>query len=167
MPHTTLLLLDGYNVIHKIESLEKELRQGLQNARQKLAFFLLDWKKRKNFKGKLAVVFDGQSENFLDVNETIGDVKFYYSYKDSDADNHIIAILKKDKKPSRIIVITDDNYIRNHCKIYGAQVKPVSFLIQKERKKNQTPVTSGDDKHISIHDVHDINAYLKQKWGVD
>lgn len=164
--NTQLLLIDGYNVIHKIDALKAELQRNLENSRKKLALYLNDWKHQCGFKGAISVVFDGQSANYLDSVESYHGIKFYYSYKDSDADNHIIAMLKSHNCPSSITVITDDNYIKNHCKVYGARSKPVSYLTVPKIKKPAPKDNHTSYKQIPHKDIVDINDYVRKKWGI-
>lgn len=164
--NTQLLLIDGYNVIHKIDALKAELQRNLEKSRKKLALYLNDWKRQCGFKGVIAVVFDGQSATYLDSVESYHGIKFYYSYKDSDADNHIIAMLKSHSRPGSITVISDDNYIRNHCKVYGARFKPVSYLTLPKSKKPERKADHTSHKKIPHKDIVDINDYVRKKWGI-
>jgi len=43
MPSPILLLVDGYNVIHRILELKTNLAAGLENARLKLALLISAW----------------------------------------------------------------------------------------------------------------------------
>jgi predicted RNA-binding protein with PIN domain len=161
-----MLLIDGYNVIYKIDSLKSEMKRDLQNARKKLAIFLNSWKQQCGYKGRIAVVFDGQSATYLDSVESCNGIKFYYSYRDSDADNHIIAMIKSHSCPSTITVITDDNYIKNHCKVYGARTEPVSYLNKAKKKQPHVKETDLSRKEIPPKHIEDINEYVRKKWGI-
>jgi len=163
------VIIDGYNAIHKIEELKNVLLQNIEQSREKFALYLQRWKRYTQFKGAILVFFDGQSQNYLDSISSSHGIEFYFSYHDSDADNHIIAYLKTAKKGNRILVITDDNYIRNHCKIYHADCENVSFLWEKKRISSNTSVSDNyarRKKPLTQKDKNDINHYLKNKWGI-
>ena len=46
------LILDGYNVIHKIPELYALLKKDLERARDGLAGYLLSWSRQNNFSGQ-------------------------------------------------------------------------------------------------------------------
>jgi len=163
------VVIDGYNAIHKIEELKTILLQDIERSREKFALYLQRWKRYTHFKGSVLVFFDGQSQNYLDSMSSLHGIQFYFSYHDSDADNHIIAYLKAAGKDKRILVITDDNYIRNHCKIYHADFENVAFLWN-NTKRRATSATANKSiskkKQLTQKVKNDINHYLKDKWGI-
>ncbi|MBU1863375.1 MAG: hypothetical protein KKH94_06930, partial [Candidatus Omnitrophica bacterium] len=89
-----------------------------------------------------------------------------------DADARIIAMIQSSHAPQATTVISDDTYIRNHCKVYGAQIKPVSSLIARapqisgacKKTKSSAHLQS---KKISPAAKNSINQFLKKEWGIE
>lgn len=159
------IIIDGYNAIYKLSSLKTSHQESSETARDKFALFLQKWQRQISFKGTIYVVFDGQSQNYLDEKSTVHGIHFCFSYHDSDADNYIISMLKREGKQKKFLVVTDDNYIRNHCKVYSADWKSVAYLTQKKKYvKNKNTILS--NKNISHIDQISINKYLKEQWGI-
>lgn len=158
------LIIDGYNVIYKIPELKKALDVSLEKARNELALYLSKWKSERKFHGQICVVFDGKSEIYSDSVETCRGIKFIFSSTTAKADNEIISILKTVSSPNNIIVVTDDNYIKNHCRVYHAGHKFVSFLVTNVNSKNLKEELSKPT--ISHSEQERINKDLKDIWGI-
>ena len=168
------LIVDGYNVIYKIPKLRAVLDKSLEKARNTLGSFLLAWKKEAGFHGKIIVAFDGQSENILDQMSSYHGITFLFSSKEEDADCMIISLLKENANSSRakITVVTDDNYIANHCRVYQAEIRSVAWLSSTESTQKADRSTKGRNasstqKRISRKNQQEINQYLKGIWGID
>ncbi|MFH0731302.1 MAG: NYN domain-containing protein [Candidatus Omnitrophota bacterium] len=154
------LILDGYNVIHKIPQLAKCLEESLQAAREAAANYMLTWKRTRGFSGKVSIVFDGK-DIFSDTGEAPGGIAFIYTAQKHGADDHIISMVKRAQQPEKIIVITSDNYVTNNCRAHGATVKPVDFLLLPAKVKGGQHEKIIDDKTAD-----EINAFLKKRWGI-
>ena len=57
MGSTRILLIDGYNVIHRVPKLRPSLAAGLENARMKLALQVANWGRAQQAY-KFVIVFD-------------------------------------------------------------------------------------------------------------
>ena len=56
------LILDGYNVIHELPELKKNLLLSLEDARAALVNFMQIWVNNHAYKGKINIIFDGTDE---------------------------------------------------------------------------------------------------------
>ena len=56
------LILDGYNVIHDLPVLKKNLMLSLEGARTALVNFMQIWANNHAYKGKINIIFDGTDE---------------------------------------------------------------------------------------------------------
>ena len=56
------LILDGYNVIHDLPVLKKNLILSLEGARTALVNFMQIWSNNHAYKGKINIIFDGTDE---------------------------------------------------------------------------------------------------------
>ncbi len=156
------LILDGYNVIHKIPRLGLLASKSLRESREALCFFINEWKRDARYKGRVTIVFDGQDDAAPGFeNAAIYGINIIYSKGSIDADKKIISMIKNSSKPSDITVISDDNYVRNNSKAHGANVNGVKFLIDGAPSKE-----AGPDKAIDPKAESEINEYLKKIWKI-
>ncbi len=137
-------IIDGYNVIHKIPELEAKLQESLENARNALIMEIQSWKRR--YAGaKVYIVFDGRSEGIFDDPPTrIFGIDRVFTSSGESADDRIISMVRSAEDPSLITVISDDNHVRNGCKMHRAQVQYASF-VGRSRKKPRGPVNRVND----------------------
>ena len=156
------LILDGYNVIHQVPELAGQLDGGPERARKALAGFLLAWKGTSKYRGGICVVFDGKRGRY-GAGTVHGGIRCVYTGTEQKADDRIVSMIKKAQVPAKITVISNDNYIANHCRVYGAKIKPVQFLLQGQGSKAKR---RRSEKEIDPATAKDINDFLKGEWGL-
>ena len=154
------LILDGYNVIHKIPQLRQHLDKSLEDARMALASFVLTWGRTHSHQGKITIVFDGRDTVCSNTGNNLCGVSCIYTKTKQDADDRIIAMVRNNPNSKEIIVISDDNYVTNNCKAHGAQVRSASFLLQSKAQD-----AAQEDKIIDSKTEHEINEWLKKEYG--
>ena len=155
------IILDGYNVIHAIPQLERHLDKKLKSAREALATFMVNWRRKRNYKGDICIVFDGKDDGYHTTHDNISGVHCVYTTTKQDADGYIVSMVKEARDPASVTVVSNDNYVANNSRAHGARIKPVDFLLTAQRGKAKSP-----DKVIDPKTAHDINAFLKKKWGL-
>lgn len=156
-----LIILDGYNIIYKIPDLLKKLDISLEAARQGLADLMLSKDTRSRYKGKLCVVFDvrGEPGEGDDYFEERG-IRCIYA---NDADSRIIRIIKEAGPGSKILVISADNRVLNHCKAYSVSIDSPKNLIKTPRNNNETV----PEKNLDEDEIKNINDELREEWGLN
>ena len=155
------LILDGYNVIHKIPQLRHHRDKSLEDARMALASFVLTWGRTHSHKGKITIVFDGRDTVCSNAGNSLCGVSCIYTKTKQEADDRIIAIVRNNPNSKEIIVISDDNYVTNNCKAHGAQVKSAGFLLQSKAHQ-----ATQKEKTIDSKTEHEINEWLKKEYGL-
>ena len=155
------LILDGYNIIHKIPQLKHHLDKSLEDARMALASFVLTWGRTHGHQGKITIVFDGRDTVCSNAGNSLCGVSCIYTKTKQEADDRIIAMVRNSPNSNEIIVISDDNYVTNNCKARGAQVRSSAFLLQPK-----TQEAAHDDKIIDSKTEHEINEWLKKEYGL-
>lgn len=157
-------ILDGYNIIHKIPALEKQLEKNLQSARDALLRFCKSLLQSRGDVEKITVVFDGASDVFSDA-EAWGSVEVIYTATGEDADDRILDYLKK-ISTRRVIVVSDDNYVCNNARAMKARIiSGTDFFSGKTRlsgakKTNRLSKGNEPGKKISVQDQNKItNEY--------
>lgn len=170
-----ILIVDGYNVIHKIPSLKSHLGTSLESARNALVSYMAQWRVRCKFTGDIRIVFDGKNELYGpmgSVQMTPPGICCFFSHSTEEADTYIVRMLKAEATSSEITVVTDDTFIQNHCKVYSAHSQPVSYLETQsisgiKKKHERYKASGGSTKNISHTDKQEINNYLKKVWKME
>jgi len=131
------IILDGYNVIHKISGMKEKLAESLEAARKALALYLSGWRRRYP-NARVSIVFDGRDNGFpSEQNTKLAGITCVFTHSGETADERIISIIRKSVNPRNITVITEDNSIRNSSRAYGAEVKKIDFLLPHRKKKEK------------------------------
>ena len=159
------LILDGYNVIHKIPSLRNHLKRSLEEARKALANFIIT-RASSYDKSSISIVFDGR-DGIINTGSVLSGIKCIYTKTRQEADDLIISLIRNSPNPRNITVISDDNYVANNCKAHGAKVKPVHCLLQKKTLPSQrkTPSSKDSEKLIDGKTADKITAMLRKEYG--
>lgn len=125
-PMMKTYLLDGYNLIFSIPELEFSAGQSLELARDEL-FHLCDklLAKRKDVE-EIHIVFDGRSEYASLENDSYGRINVIYTATGQSADEVIVELLEHLKLGKKASVVSNDNFVRNHARVYGASKMYVS-----------------------------------------
>ena len=161
-----IIIVDGYNVINALPTLEVKIDQSLEAARLALANHLLKWK--NSF--KIYLVFDGRNEMLTDNPASLlSGIECIFTRSKEKADDRIIKMLRDFSADKvEITVISNDNYIRNNCRAYGAHIEAPAYLLGKSRKdpnkKNDKNQSGG--KIIDPALEKEINDSLKKAWKI-
>lgn len=116
-----ILILDAYNVIHKIKKLDAALDRDLRAGRNALIQYCSELVSRRGDISKIILVFDGKTE-FHDYQDRLPPkIKTVYSDTDEDADERIILILEEMANVSGKCVVSDDNFVRNTARAHKAK----------------------------------------------
>ena len=158
------LLLDAYNVIHKLPELSVKLQVSLRESRRALLNFMVDWRQMNGHKGQIYIVYDGQDEIVNTEGSKLWGIKCVFTGSKEEADDRLISIVRKSSNPSGIIVISEDGKVSNGCKIYGANVENPVFLKRKKKKKNSIN-EFGSKGVLSCSDKRAIDKYYKDALG--
>ena len=162
------ILVDGYNVIHKIPELEEKLDVSLEQARDGLVAMCNQWiALRKDYEG-IMVVFDGKSHIGRTDFASFGNVKMIYTETGETADDRIVHICRENMKTHEFLVITDDRAVQSGSRINNASVISVSrFLGVQRAKKAKAANQNIDDRKLSPDQMRRINATLAKEWGIE
>lgn len=146
-------LIDGNNVIGKIQSLGNLQKKDKQGSREKLAH-LVD-RFFANKKVSVFLHFDGFANQKIQTNK----IKIVYSDKIS-ADEKIKEQIEAENNKRILVVVSSDRNVREFAKVCGCDVNS-SEDFGKEITKNQSP----DDEESRIQAIDDIDSF-KKMFGV-
>jgi len=156
------IILDGYNVIHKVPKLSAKLEESLEEARKALALFVSGWK-RKYVGAEACIVFDGRGSAAIDRScIRLCGIECFFTVKKESADDRIIAIVRDSGNPRDILVISDDNNIRNNCRSLGAKVEYTSFLQPTKKRTSREEPSTGQDKIMYAYKKDEITDYYEE-----
>lgn len=119
MSEQRVILIDGYNLVHRAPELKPGPDRTLREARQKLVN-LLSWAIGSG-EARFIVVFDGSEQHGRD--ESSGRVEVRYSKPPEKADD-LIRRLVEDlvDRVERLTVVTADLEVARHARAMGADI---------------------------------------------
>lgn len=162
-----ILIIDGYNAISKIKEFDVKKDISLETARLSFIRALAYSPKIKNSFDSIIIVFDGRSEDIGMTSNSYGAIKAIFTNKDHDADNVIVSLLKKVRREDKVSVCSDDNFVRNHAKVFSADIIAVTALsqiISLKRKKGGSII---EKENLPEKEFNEITKELKKCWGID
>ncbi|MFO7734388.1 MAG: NYN domain-containing protein [Candidatus Aminicenantes bacterium] len=167
MSATKLLLIDGYNVIHRVPELRPSLAAGLESARMRLALQVSTWG-RTHQAYECLIVFDGDAQFAGGRDQRLSGVRCLFSVKSHGGDDEIIRFVREYQGSAPdITVVSDDNKVGNNCRALGAAVQPSGFIMSaKARPRAGRLKGSADGKAIDRKTAAAINEELKKKFGL-
>jgi len=156
-------IIDGYNVIHKVDGL---IDRKIEDCRQGLLKLIEIYRPQGSLRNNVTVVFDGT----IDISNPpkSGSVRVIFS-EHKTADDKIKKLVECSSNPRHIVVVSDDKEIIYYCRSLGAQIKSVkdflSFLKKRNISKNRKTDTQAKDKpSLDSELAKQITADLKDIW---
>ena len=113
-------VLDGYNVIHAVPSLNRLLDKSLEAAREELIHLCARFKKGRSDVKKMVIVFDGKSEHEDLPQKSFPGLQIIFTRTSEDADDRIISVLEGINRSEHVFVVSDDNYVCNQARTHNA-----------------------------------------------
>ncbi len=114
-----LIIIDGYNVIHRTPQLKPSSDRTLRESREKLVN-LLSWMMGGN-DARFLVVFDGTESMARD--DSSGRVEVRYSKLPDKADDVIRRLVEDQvERVDRVTVVTADLEVARHARAMGADI---------------------------------------------
>jgi len=160
------LIIDGYNAINRIREFNAKKDISLEASRLSFIKALINFRQKNSLFDKVIIVFDGKGESLGLTREVYGAVEVLFSNKNRDADKVIVDILKISSEENKITVSSDDNFIKNHTRVFRCEImdiKTLSDLISLKKKAVKSKII---EKELGNKDQDDITNELKKYWGV-
>jgi len=144
----TTLIVDGYNAINAIPETRKKLKDGLLDARSLLIVMTREYVRSSGYIDDFCVVFDGQ-DRYRHLDRLIPRGGGQVFSRTGLGDEKIIDTVKRYSEKNRVIVASDDNFIKNMSRGYRASVISPEDLAGKKKKlrtKNKNEEKHPDKK---------------------
>ncbi|MBI4004108.1 MAG: NYN domain-containing protein [Candidatus Omnitrophica bacterium] len=141
------LILDGYNVIHAVPQLSRQLDRGLQPAREALVRLCEAYRARRGDIGHIYVVFDGRDDEFAGASEQPrGRVTLCFTRAPEEADQRILRLIEAER-PGRCVVVSNDNEVFNNARAYGARVISAQEFVQQMQPARPVKASRARPRH--------------------
>jgi predicted RNA-binding protein with PIN domain len=162
----TTLIVDGYNAINAIAKTRAELMNGdLQRARKSIISICKEYARSSGYITDVCVVFDGDDKyRHLDkINIPRGKGEVYS--RTGQGDDKIIETVKRHAAFSRVIVASNDNYVRNMSRGYGASLIDVKELVA-DKVKSSKLKDKGQQKKLDKKVEDEITKDYMEELGL-
>ena len=113
-----VLIVDGYNAIHKIPEMDDLLDESLEDARNAITDLAREYQRRVGGIAEVHVVFDGRDE-YRGLSFNKPDQVFSGT---GEGDRKIIRLAQDKSEKFHVIVVSDDNRVGNSSRAAGATV---------------------------------------------
>lgn len=154
-------IIDGYNVIKQTAEFTG---RSLKYGRDELVKYLIFYRPQGSLNNKVTIVFDGRSDVYWpETRDGKNNIETVFSH-DETADDKIKKIVRRAEQQSNIIVVTNDNGLRNVVRQLGGKVVYVNGFMKKKRVKNEI-VGLRKKTALSTHEQISITEELKKIWA--
>ncbi|MEI6971336.1 MAG: NYN domain-containing protein [bacterium] len=163
------LIIDGYNVIHRVPALQHALARSLEAGREALLSYCGRWRDTRGDFTELHVVFDGDSSVDGLNNRTVRGVQVTYTRTGEDADDRIRGMLEDSPANRKCVVVTDDNELAAAARSRGGGLMSVAeFSGTLSRPARQAHGGERDETKSALtpEDERRINDDLRRAWGI-
>jgi len=127
----TTLIVDGYNAINAIDEARGEMERGLRYAREAILAISSEYARSSGYITRVRVVFDGLDRYRHLDNTDISRGRSQVFSGTGKGDDKIIETINKFSRLGRVVLASNDNYVRNNARAYGASVITSDELVRK------------------------------------
>jgi predicted RNA-binding protein with PIN domain len=160
----TILVVDGYNVINAIPKVREKIKKDLRSARNAAILIIKEYVRSSGYITDFKVVFDGSTRyRHLETHEIPKPKEQVFS-ETGKGDDKIIETVKKCSRSGKVVLASNDNYVINNARAYGASIIDVRDLLKK--KKNSSKEKHKTKKRINKNTKDEITAEYRKKLGV-
>ncbi len=181
-----IVIIDGYNVIHRVARWEPHLQTSLEAAREVLLAYCRRWMQTRGDVWLFYVVFDGDSAVSAAHSSSGPGVRVVYTQTGETADDRILEIVNEFGEKCCYVVVSDDRYVSDNAKRMSSEImsadafasvltktRDATSVGKKQRGRGgqlsrDVDVTSQDVTagKISVHDAKIITDSLRREWNV-
>lgn len=163
-----IMVLDGYNIIHRLPTLEGHLDRSLQAARTALVGYCTRWLSERGDVHAFYIVFDGNSEMYGWPGDGAAGVRAVFTDKGESADDRILSIVKGSGRNQRCTVVSDDRYVRENARICSSEVLSVdefhAILTMKKSRSVAAGLRAGTKTGLTESEEREITEDLAKVW---
>ncbi len=147
------IIVDAYNMIHRVRDLRTILQQNLEQSRIALVNRLAVYKRQKRV--RVTAVFDGASVGLRSTARKSG-IEIIFSSSPQDADTLIKNLVLKSPHRASVLVVSSDRSVADYARSMGAEsMKSEQFFNRFLRLQSPHPIEEKYDQHLSEKDVQE------------
>ena len=167
----TVLIVDGYNAINAIPETKKLLKENLLSARSRIIMLTSEYARSSGYITDFCVVFDGQ-DRYRHLERLYIPSSSKQSFSGTgEGDEKIIETVRQYSSRSgvRVVVASNDNYVRNNARGYGASLLKAEVLSGGEaepKKKKEKRLNAPEEKKISAEMKEKITREYRKELGL-
>lgn len=147
--------IDAFNLIHKVNSLVESV-----SPHSALLQFMVKKRLTGSLTNRVVIVFDG----YLPAGQNLESAYEIVFSNFRTADEVIKERISNAKNKRQIVVVSDDNSIRNFARAEGASVVAINDFLKRRLRKEKED-TEDDGKNISESSNEQLLKELSDKWG--
>lgn len=173
-----IMILDAYNILHKLPAWKPALDVSLESAREQLLGYCRRWMSQRGDVWLFYVVFDGDSSVTAGQTSAGPGIRVVFSASGQAADDRILEILREFGERFDYVVVSDDRYVKTKAKLLGAEVMPAITFGRVLHAGDAPLTTTGgvrarkgkSSRHEAVEDAlppdmaKDITESLKRLW---
>ena len=159
------VILDGYNVIHAVPELARQLDRSLEAAREALVALCGEYRARRGDVARLYVIFDGNQDDASGPRAGRGGVRVLFTQRQEEADERILSLIRADGRRSRFVIVSNDTHIFNNARALGARVISVQTFygeVHPARPGRSEPSASAGKIQLSTRDSQQITEEYRK-----
>jgi len=153
-------LVDGYNLLHQLPELRRQLEYNLETAREGLLIRLSAFSLSKSV--EVSVVFDGIGESIPSPGRWRG-LAVHFSRPPLKADPVIKKMISERKKNEDLVVITSDREIDMYARLCGVKVESSQTFAAAMLRNPSTELEKKNDHPISERELDEWMRLFGQK----
>lgn len=163
------MIIDGYNVIHRVPHLKTLLNNSLESARTGLFRYCTNWHENRKDIWIFYVVFDGSSNVQGYSHQPALGVRVVYTKTNETADTRILELINERIHDCKITVVSDDNFVKRHSRLLNAKIMSTTEFAGVIPKMKNAPHRQANvsEKKLTPSEEKQINDSLRQSWNID
>ena len=153
MNESRLIIVDAYNMIHRVKDLRTVLEQNLEQSRVALLNRLAAYKQKKNI--RVTVVFDGKSVGLESTGRKAG-IDILFSRSPQDADTVIKNMVQKSRHRRSVLVVSSDRSVADYARTLGAESMKSEIFFQRFLSTPPShPLEEKYDRRLSQEEIQE------------
>jgi predicted RNA-binding protein with PIN domain len=153
-------LVDGYNLLHQVPELRRQIEYNLEAAREGLLIRLSSFSLSKSV--EVSVVFDGIGESIPAPGRWRG-LAVRFSKPPQKADPVIKKMISERKKNEDLVVVTSDREIDMYARLCGVKVESSQAFAAAMQRNPSTEIEKKNDHPISERELDEWMRLFGQR----
>lgn len=164
------MILDGYNVIHRVPAFRAQLARSADAGRRALLAYCAEWMALRRDVSLFLVVMDGGPDPAGGQGGVSPGVRVIYSKRGQTADDRIHSLLQEWTEAARCVVVSDDGEVARRAKQVGAAEAMSAQAFAEVLRRRAGGAGQGGDEDASKSDLTPgqakaITDELRRLWG--